>query len=60
VLEALLDGANPNIRDPNGRTGLHFMAGVGLAPACVLLIHFGADVDALDNSVIAMDSFFML
>jgi hypothetical protein len=53
LLEALLEGANPNLRDPNGRTGLHFMAGVGLAPACVLLIHFGADVDAKDKSNLA-------
>ena len=32
-----------------GRTPLHFMAGVGLAPACVLLIHYGAQVDTRDN-----------
>lgn len=53
LLDALLEGANPNIRDPNGRTGLHFMAGIGLAPACVLLIHFGADVNARDNTGLA-------
>lgn len=43
-------GANPNLRDKNGRTPLHFMSGVGLAPACVLLIHFGADIEARDNT----------
>jgi len=48
ILEALQAGANPNVRDPKGRTPLHFMAGVGLAPACVLLIHFGAQIDAQD------------
>ena len=53
LLDALLAGANPNLRDPNGRTGLHFMCGIGLAPACVLLIHFGADVDARDNAGLA-------
>ena len=50
LLEALLAGANPNIRDPNGRTPLHFMAGVGLAPACVLLVHFGSELNPLDNT----------
>jgi len=49
ILEALRRGANPNIVDPKGRTPLHFMAGVGLAPACVLLIHFGARVDVQDE-----------
>jgi len=49
VLEALQDGANPNVRDPKGRTPLHFVAGVGLAPASMLLIHFGAQVDARDE-----------
>ncbi|EOD10397.1 hypothetical protein EMIHUDRAFT_446199, partial [Emiliania huxleyi CCMP1516] len=29
------------------------MCGIGLAPACVLLIHFGADVDARDNAGLA-------
>jgi len=48
ILEALQMGANPNVRDPKGRTPLHFMAGVGLAPACVLLIHFGAQIDLED------------
>ena len=48
MLEALQAGANPNVRDPKGRTPLHFMAGVGLAPAAALLIHFGAQVDARD------------
>jgi len=48
VLEALQAGANPNVRDPKGRTPLHFMAGVGLAPAAALLIHYGAQVDARD------------
>mmetsp|Transcript_19906 Transcript_19906/g.42849 ORF Transcript_19906/g.42849 Transcript_19906/m.42849 type:complete len:299 (-) Transcript_19906:354-1250(-) len=49
LLEALKMGANPNMLDNKGRTPLHFMAGVGLAPACVLLIHFGADVEAKDS-----------
>jgi len=49
LLSALQAGANPNILDPKGRTPLHFMAGVGLAPACVLLIHYGAQVDIRDN-----------
>ncbi len=49
ILEALQAGANPNMRDVKGRTSLHFMAGLGLAPACVLLIHFGAEVDATDE-----------
>ena len=49
VLEALQLGANPNVRDPKGRTPLHFVAGVGLAPAAVLLIHFGAQLDARDE-----------
>mmetsp|Transcript_36784 Transcript_36784/g.96760 ORF Transcript_36784/g.96760 Transcript_36784/m.96760 type:complete len:289 (+) Transcript_36784:48-914(+) len=48
VLEALQAGANPNVRDPKGRTPLHFMAGVGLAPAVVLLVHYGAQLDAQD------------
>ena len=48
VLTALQDGANPNICDPKGRTPLHFSAGVGLAPAVLLLIHFGADMNARD------------
>jgi len=49
ILQSLLDGANPNVRDPKGRTPLHFVAGVGLAPAAVLLIHFGAQIDARDE-----------
>jgi len=49
VLTALQMGANPNVRDPSGRTPLHFMSGVGLAPACVLLIHYGAQIDVADS-----------
>lgn len=49
ILEALKAGANPNILDPKGRTPLHFLAGVGLAPAIVLLIHFGAQIDVQDS-----------
>jgi len=49
LLDALLAGANPNVRDPKGRTPLHFMAGVGLAPAACLMIHFGADLEARDE-----------
>jgi len=49
MLEALQAGANPNVRDPKGRTPLHFVAGLGLAPAAVLLIHFGAQVDVPDG-----------
>ena len=33
---------------PKGRTPLHFVAGLGLAPAAVILIHFGAQVDVRD------------
>jgi len=53
ILEALQTGVNPNIRDPKGRTPLHFMSGVGLAPGVVLLIHFGADVEARDEDGLA-------
>ncbi len=49
ILEALREGANPNVRDPKGRTPLHFVAGVGLAPATMLLCHFGAQLDARDE-----------
>jgi len=49
ILEALREGANPNVRDPKGRTPLHFVAGVGLAPAAMLLCHFGAQLDARDE-----------
>ena len=49
ILQALQAGANPNILDPKGRTPLHFMSGVGLAPAVVLLVHFGAQVNAQDQ-----------
>lgn len=49
ILAALQAGANPNIRDPKGRTPLHFVSGLGLAPAAVLLIHFGAQVDVRDG-----------
>jgi hypothetical protein len=49
MLKALQAGANPNVQDPKGRTPLHFIAGLGLAPASVLLIHFGAQLDARDN-----------
>lgn len=48
ILEALQGGANPDVLDKQGRTPLHFAAGIGLAPAAVLLIHFGAQVDARD------------
>lgn len=48
LLEALQAGANPDVLDKQGRTPLHFAAGIGLAPAAVLLIHFGAKVDAQD------------
>jgi len=49
ILRALQQGANPNVRDPKGRTPLHFTAGLGLAPAAVLLIHFGAQLDVRDG-----------
>jgi len=49
MLEALQAGANPNVRDPKGRTPLHFVAGLGLAPAAVVLIHFGAQLDVRDG-----------
>ena len=49
MLQALQAGANPNVRDPKGRTPLHFVAGLGLAPAAVLLIHFGAQLDVCDG-----------
>jgi len=49
MLEALQAGANPNVRDPKGRTPLHFVAGLGLAPAAVVLLHFGAQVNARDG-----------
>jgi len=49
MLDALQAGANPNVRDPKGRTPLHFVSGLGLAPAAVLLIHFGAQVNVRDG-----------
>lgn len=49
LLQALEMGANPNMRDPKGRTPLHFVAGIGLAPACLLLVHYGAQVDVQDE-----------
>ena len=49
LLEALRAGANPNVRDPKGRTPLHFVAGLGLAPAAVILIHFGAQINVEDG-----------
>lgn len=49
ILAALQAGANPNVRDPKGRTPLHFVAGVGLAPAAMLLIHFGAQIDVRES-----------
>lgn len=49
ILEALQEEANPNILDPNGRTPLHFVAGLGVAPAVMLLVHFGAQVDIPDE-----------
>lgn len=49
MIRALQDGANPNTQDPNGRTPLHFVAGLGLAPAAVILIHFGAQLEARDK-----------
>ena len=48
VLTALQDGANPNICDLEQRTPLHFSAGA-LAPAVLLLIHFGADMNARER-----------
>lgn len=49
LLQALEMGANPNMRDPKGRTPLHFVAGIGLAPACLLLVHYGAQVNPQDE-----------
>ncbi len=49
ILKALQDGANPNVQDPKGRTPLHFMSGVGLAPAVMLLIHYGAQLNVRDD-----------
>lgn len=49
LLQALEMGANPNMRDPKGRTPLHFVAGIGLAPACLLLVHYGAQIDVQDE-----------
>lgn len=52
VLTALQTGVNPNIRDPKGRTPLHFVAGVGLAPAAMLLLHFGAEPNVRDEEML--------
>ena len=49
MIAALKLGVNPNLRDPKGRTPLHFVAGVGLAPMAMVLIHFGAQLDIRDK-----------
>jgi len=52
ILTALQTGVNPNVRDPKGRTPLHFVAGVGLAPAAVLLLHYGAEPNVRDEEML--------
>jgi len=48
MLDALKAGADPNVVDDKGRPPLHYAAGLGLAPSVVLLVHYGAVLDARD------------
>lgn len=48
-IERLVDeGQEPNVRDVNRRSALHFCAGNGLPTVCRKLIAAGADLDAQD------------
>merc|ERR1719399_1586232 len=48
MLSALQAGADPNVMDEKGRPPLQYAAGLGLAPAVVLLVHFGAELNSRD------------
>jgi len=50
LLEALIEGVNPNLVDDQGRTVLHYVAASGFAPTLTLLIHYGAQVDVQDKA----------
>lgn len=48
-IEAALEaGASAMATDPNGRTAMHFVAGLGVTPTIKFLVERGADVNAKD------------